>query len=123
MLTTGLILKIFFTTTIVWVVLTGTVYLIFRNRSKKTFSFVFNFFILGSGFMVLLGRKGFRLTLIYLIPFLLVYLTGIGILFTSFGSERLSLIKNASQIIQLLLYIICYIHLYKVSKNIPSEIG
>ena len=73
--------------------------------------------------MVLLGRKGFRLTLIYLIPFLLVYLTGIGILFTSFGSERLSLIKNASQIIQLLLYIICYIHLYKVSKNIPSEIG
>jgi len=84
-----------------------------KKRTKIILAFIGNFIIIGTGFVVLLeGSRGFKLGFIYLIPFL--------ILTIFFVPEKNVLISDISLIGRFLIYIICFVHLYKISKSIES---
>lgn len=81
-----------------------------KEKSKIILAFIINFVIIGSGFVVLKGNKGIKIAFAYLIPFI--------VLSIFFIPEKNILISNLSLIGRILIYIICYIHLYKVSKKV-----
>ena len=79
------------------------------SKPKEIFAYIINFIFIGSGFVVIQGTKGFGLAFLYLISF--------GILAILFVPETNTLLSNLSLIGRVVIYIICYIHLYKKIKE------